>query len=132
MTWTYSGNPAAAPRDTVRFLCGDTDTNNQQITDEEIAFLLGQWNSDTYIAAAEACMAMASKYATKADSSRSVGDLSISTQYQAQAKGLMDRATQLRTQAARSAPPSVNFYTDDNDNVFGPSHFSVGMDTYDS
>lgn len=130
MTWSYSGNPAASANDKVRFLCGDTDTNNQQITNEEIAFLLTEWGGNAYTAAAEACMAIAGKYASKADSSRSVGDLSISTQYQAQAKAMVERAMDLRNQASRAASPVVNFFTDDAGNVFGPSHFSVGMDTY--
>lgn len=40
MAWTYSGNPAASARDKVRFLCGDTDTNDQLLQDEEIDYLL--------------------------------------------------------------------------------------------
>jgi len=46
MTWTYGGAPgtttSATRRDAVRLLVGDTDTTDQQITDEEIAFGLSQ------------------------------------------------------------------------------------------
>lgn len=45
MTWTYSGDPAASDRDQVRFWCGDTNTLNQQINDEEIAFLIANETS---------------------------------------------------------------------------------------
>jgi hypothetical protein len=126
--WSYTGNPSARPLDAVRFLSGDTDTNNQQIMDDEIAFLLAEVNSDTYLAAASACEAMASKVSAKADYSRSVGDLSLSTQYGTQSTTLLRRAERLRNQASRRFPPSVNFYQDDNNNVFGPMQFSVGID----
>lgn len=128
MTWSYGGDPANSSTDRVRFLCGDTDTTNQQVSNEEISFLLSEFNSDSYLAAAGACEAMASKSATKADYSRSVGDLSLSTQYGAHANTLLKRAESLRNQASRRHPPSVNFYTDANDNVFGPMIFAIGMD----
>lgn len=128
MTWSYGGDPSNSSTDRVRFLCGDTDTNNQQVTNEEISFLLSETNSDAYLAAAGACEAMASKSATKADYSRSVGDLSLSTQYASHSTNLLKRAEALRSQASRRRPPSVNFYTDDNDNVFGAMIFSVGID----
>jgi len=129
MTWSYGGDPANSTTDRVRFLCGDTDTTNQQVTNEEISFLLSEVNSDAYLAAASACEAMASKVSAKADYSRSVGDLSISTQYGSQASTLLKRAESLRFQASRRNPPSVNFYADSEDNVFGPMNFAIGMDS---
>lgn len=125
MTWSYSGNPSASSTDKVRFLCGDTDTNNQQVSNEEITFLLTEWNSNAYLAAAFASDAIAGKLTAKADSSRSVGDLSISTQFSSQAKTYMERAANLRALSARAYPPSVNFDTDTFDGTFD---FSVGMD----
>lgn len=107
--WSYTGNPSSRAIDKVRFLCGDTDSTNQQIMDDEINFLLSEWNSDAYTAAAFACEAIAGKFQAKADYSRSVGDLSISTQYGASAQGFMDRATRLRASAMRAAPPSPNW-----------------------
>ena len=48
MTWTYSGDPATNARDAIRFLTGDTDTNDQLINDEEIAWTNNQvTGSDT-------------------------------------------------------------------------------------
>ena len=37
MAWTYGGDPAANARDAIRFLCGDTDTNDQLLNDAEVA-----------------------------------------------------------------------------------------------
>lgn len=125
MTWTYSGNPASSSLDAVRFLCGDTDTNNQLIPNEGINFLLSEWNSDTYLAAAFACDAIAGTFAAQADSSRTVGDLSISTQFGSQARTFLERAAALRAQASRRYPPLPNFDT----TVFdGTYSFTIGMD----
>ena len=125
MTWSYSGNPSNSANDKVRFLCGDTDTNNQQVSNEEIAFLLTEWNSNAYLSAAFACDAISGKYSAKADLSRSVGDLSISSQYGAQARTFMERAASLRALAVRATPPSVNF---DTTTFNGTFDFYVGMD----
>lgn len=110
--WSYTGNPSSRTIDKVRFLCGDTDSTNQQVMDDEINFLLTEWNNDAYTAAAFACEAIAGKYQAKSDYSRSVGDLSISTQYGATAQGFLDRATRLRASAMRAAPPSPNWDVD--------------------
>jgi hypothetical protein len=125
MSWSYSGNPSDSNLDAVRFLCGDVDTNNQQISNEEITFLLTAWNSNTYLAAAFASDGIAAKLSAKADLSRSVGDLSISTQYGSQAKVYMERAASLRVLSSRAYPPSVTFDTTTFDGSFD---FSVGMD----
>ena len=48
MTWTYGGDPASNARDAIRFLIGDTDTNDQLLNDEEIAWVNNQvTGSDT-------------------------------------------------------------------------------------
>jgi len=125
MTWTYSGNPSSSNLDAVRFLSGDTDSSNQLISNEEISFLLSEWNSDTYVAAAFACDAIAGTFAAQEDSSRTVGDLSISTQYGSQAQTFLSRANSLRVQASRRYPPSPNF---DNTTFDGTYTFSIGMD----
>jgi hypothetical protein len=67
MTWSYSEDPASSDRDQVRFYCGDTNEQLQLLTDEEIDFLLAQWesafNSALYVAAV-ACEVLATKFAT--------------------------------------------------------------------
>lgn len=69
--WTYGQDPgtstASERRDSVRLLIGDTDENNQQIFDPEVAFSLSQSNNDIYLAAALLCRTLAAKYAGLTD-----------------------------------------------------------------
>jgi len=69
MTWTYvnSGN---STRDKVRFLCGDTNILNQLIQDEDIDAILLDY-SNPFMAAAEACDAIAAKLSFDTDTSNS-------------------------------------------------------------
>lgn len=73
MAWNYSGNPitstADGRRDSVRLLIGDTDTTDQQLQDEEIAFCLGQANDDVYGAASIAARTLSAKYSRLVDTS---------------------------------------------------------------
>lgn len=73
MAWTYSGNPSASDLDAVRFMIGDTDTNDQLLQDAEITYMVnlhGMGNS----AASECCRAIAAKFARLM--SRAIGGLS--------------------------------------------------------
>ena len=128
MTWTYTNAPSSSARDAVRFLSGDNDTANQGVTDEEIAFLLTEWNDNTYLAAAAVCDAMAGTATTNAVTSKSVGDLSLSLDYSGQAAALTARAAALRAQSTRRYPPTPSYYTTDDGDVFGAAQFSIGMD----
>jgi hypothetical protein len=125
--WSYTGNPASRDIDHVRFLAGDTDSANQLSNDAEITFLLDQWNNDYYYAAASVLEHAANRYAAKADYSKSVGDMSISTQYKALAESLNARAKTLRDQAQmhESAPsPRVS------STAIGDFKFSIDMDNW--
>jgi hypothetical protein len=42
MGWNYSG-PSASDKDAVRFLIGDTDVDDQLLSDEEINYLVDTW-----------------------------------------------------------------------------------------
>lgn len=126
--WSYTGNPAARVIDKVRFLIGDTDSLNKLLTDSELSFLLSEWNNDPYLAGAYACESLASKYAAKSDSQKSVGDLSLSTQYGEQAARFQQQANRLRNQSVGANPPTPRVYKDVDSNVFGEAHFAVGMD----
>lgn len=61
MTWTYSGNPGNSDLDQVRFIIGDTDERDPQLTDEEIQFLLSEGTSPLRASIA-ACSALIAKY----------------------------------------------------------------------
>lgn len=84
MAWSYSGDPADSDKDQIRFLVGDTNIDDQLVTDEEIAFNLALFPSTVgkpnYRAAAETAEAIASEFARKAD--KSVGPLSIQAKQQ--------------------------------------------------
>jgi len=67
MTWTYTNSPATVPVDEVRFLIGDIDTNDQQITDEGINYALGKNSDNALRAAAFCCRILASTFAREVD-----------------------------------------------------------------
>lgn len=98
MTWTYGGDPAANDRDAVRFLVGDTDTNDELITDEEIAWLLTE-NGNVYSAAAAAAQTIAAIFARFVN--KNVGDLSLDASDKH--KHYLDLADTLRRKAAIQA-----------------------------
>ncbi len=99
MTWTYVG-PATADRDKVRFLIQDVDTTRQLLSDEEIAYLLAEWN-DTYEAAANAAEILGAKFSGKADYSKSVGDLSLNETFSSQSQGYKELAKTIRANRHR-------------------------------
>ena len=94
MAWTYS-DPSTSDRDAVRFLVGDTDTTDQRVTDEEIAFALSQASDDVYLAAAICARALAGKYANLVDTKFE----SVSSNY----SDLRDNYTRLATQLERQS-----------------------------
>lgn len=95
MTWTYGGAPgtttSATRRDAVRLLVGDTDTTDQQVTDEEIAFALSQTSDDVYSAGSLICRVISGKYARMVDTSVE----SVSSSYSQRAKQYSDLSVRL-------------------------------------
>jgi hypothetical protein len=80
VTFTYSGNPLGSPRDQVRFLIGDVDSASVKLSDEEIAFLIVEWENDLYLAAAAAADIVSNNAAayynySSDNSSSSIGEL---------------------------------------------------------
>jgi len=90
MTWTYDPS-ISTDRDKVRLLIGDTDTSDQQLSDEEIAYLLTA-NGSVGLAGAEACEALAAKYARQVDTKNGVLSVAASQRY----KAYVDKARSLR------------------------------------
>ncbi len=103
MAWTYGGDPSANARDAIRFLIGDTDTNDQLLNDDEIAWVNNQVSgSDTaltalYSAGYRCCVIIASKFSRLAD--QSVGDMKVSMSQKA--KAYRDQATDILALAGR-------------------------------
>ncbi|NBO55357.1 MAG: hypothetical protein EBU84_12380 [Actinobacteria bacterium] len=73
MAWSYSGDPTTSTRDAVRFLIGDTDTNDQLISNEEINYFVTEFGNARR-SASEAARAVAAKFARLMN--RSIGGLS--------------------------------------------------------
>ena len=75
MTWSYSGNPSASTRDAVRFAIGDTLTADQQLTDEEIDYVL-TFKSTVIGAAISCCDGLIARYSRLV--TQGVGSISVS------------------------------------------------------
>jgi len=90
MSWSYSWNPASSERDTVRFLVGDTDTNDQKVANEEITYALSVW-STVELAAALVLYSLAAKFSSSV--STSFGG--VSTSCSDVAKAYAERASAL-------------------------------------
>lgn len=103
MTWTYSGDPATNARDSIRFLVGDTDTNDQLVNDEEIAWINNQVagsdaaTTDLYTSAYRVMITIASKFSRLAD--QTVGDMKVSLSQKAD--NARTQAEELKTLAGR-------------------------------
>lgn len=109
MSWTYSANPSSSPKDTVRYLIGDTNIDNQIVQDEEIYFNLSEVNNEPYRAASNTCYNLAAYFTGAAQSeSKSVGGLSISKTLGDRAQRYERLAKDLLIRSRRVAPPSAN------------------------
>lgn len=101
MTWSYSGNPSSSAGDAIRFLIGDTDTNDQLLSNEEISWVNTESSgsststSSLYEAAYRCCLAIASKLSRLAD--KQIGDLQVSLSQKA--KGYLAQADQFKSLA---------------------------------
>lgn len=121
MSWSYSGDPSSSDLDLVRFLIGDTDTNDQQVTDEEINYMLGIYGSP-YAAAYNLCVNLMAKYARQVD--YTIGPESVKASqryknYQSLAQALKDQSM------SANAAPSFDDPTQRDGNKY--PIFDVGM-----
>lgn len=72
MTWSYDPTnldttTSAGRLNSVRLLVGDTDTNDQQVQNEEITFSLSETGDNIYSAAAWIARTIASQYSRRVD-----------------------------------------------------------------
>ena len=100
MTWTFTSTDMSGSREQIRTRIGDTDTNDQLLTDEQIAYALSDEGS-VRAAAALAAEWISALCSRKAD--KSVGDLQIS--YSARAEQYASLAASLRARTARTVLP---------------------------
>lgn len=138
MAWTYSGDPDSSALDAIRFLIGDTDTNDQLLSNEEISWVNSEASGSStgttalYDASSRCCLAIASKLAREAD--KSVGDLSVSMSQRANAyreqaaelKGLSGREGGVPTPYAGAITISDKDIDQDNSDIFR-TYFASGQ-----
>ena len=121
MAWTYTDDPENEPRDALRLVIGDTDTEDQQLTDAEVAYYIAQ-DDNLNLAAALAAEALAAKYSRA--SVRAVGDMSqqLANRYQSyyrlarqlRAREDFPNATTASTAAYIPATPDPRFSSEEN------------------
>ena len=104
MAWSYEETDlrtttASGRLNTVRLLRGDTDSNDQQVQNEEIAFALAQNNNNVYYAGAWCARIVAAKYSRKVTTSI---DNAISADYSDLAKQYNKLAESLEYQGKKS------------------------------
>ena len=104
MAWSYEETDlrtttASGRLNTVRLLLGDTDSNDQQVQNEEIAFALAQNNNNVYFAGAWCARIVAAKYSRKVTTSI---DNAISADYSDLAKQYNKLAESLEYQGKKS------------------------------
>lgn len=97
MAWSYDETDldtttASGRLNSVRLLLGDTDTNDQQVQNEEITFGLAQTNDNIYFAAAWCARTVAAKYSrqvnTQLDGALSADYTDLAKQYTTLAENL--------------------------------------------
>lgn len=94
MTWSYSAGSGTA-LDRTRFLCGDTDTLSQMVSNEEITDMLGLYGANIFRAAAAVCRHLSARFSRRADGA--IDDMrkslsQLSAQFAARAKELEAQA----------------------------------------
>ena len=96
MSWSYSGDPSASPKDAVRFLVGDTQEGVPLAQNEEIEWVLTQYKN-IYAAAAQVAISISAFFATQADMVK-IGP--ISEQSNGRALAYANLAMELKREAA--------------------------------
>lgn len=109
-------------RDKVRFLVGDTDDDNQMLSDSEIAFALSENNDGIYLASADLCEALAAGFARDVNYRFSTLWLNAGDAY----KHFVDRGIQLRSDA-ESATGQPIFTMGEGTDPDAPEIFWYGM-----
>ena len=131
MTWTYGGDPSGNEIDEVRLLIGDTDTNNQMFSNEELQYYIDTYGSGVpaAIAAIKGAIAKYSRYTDE-----KTGEIEV--KWSQQIKNWTTLLEELTGVSSSSSVPmpfgggiskvDVSNRNEDSDRV--PDVFSVGID----
>jgi len=95
MGWTYTKRPARSARDALRLMIGDTNASDPLLSDEEADYYLGNNGKNVVLAAAEACEALAARFARNAIFSAADMEQSLASK----AESYLKLARQLRGRA---------------------------------
>jgi len=129
MTFTYDPDDlntttASGRRNAVRFIVGDTDPNDTQVQDDEIAFALAQSSDNIYETGAYCCRAIAAKYSrrvdTELDGALSASYSDLHTHYMALAETLESeskRQSGLGVKAGGLSKAAISVVRQDTDRV---------------
>lgn len=101
MTWTYNWN-FSSQKDRIRREVSDTDSTNQLLADEEIAYAGTIEGSDVAVAA-RCCEWLFAKFAQKAD----ITEGKLSLKHSQRAQFFMSKAKQLRALDSVGANPYI-------------------------
>ncbi len=136
MTWSYSGNPASSSLDAVRFLIRDTDTTNQLLANEDIAY----WSSrcdpvfgDDLMSAAFCAENIAARYAGEVSISAdgvSISGDQLQTKYAALASSLRMQYRYLKGVGGGPIAGGIDINSTPEPGVKSPS-FGIGLDDND-
>jgi hypothetical protein len=108
MTFTYSGDPSTSTRNYVRFLINDTDSTDVLFSDEELNYVISEWNGDAYNSARECAEILIARFSRLADSSsKSVGDISVSESFSTKIQHYKELAISLLHRQMRKNPPKM-------------------------
>lgn len=116
MTWTYSSTSISTDLAKVRLLVGDTNTNDQLLTDEEVAYFQ-TLDTDLRLVAARCCDAIVAKLSRNIDRS----NLGMSATRSQSIQHYMDLADRLRKEARSAGANPIAAP----DNFGGPSQADV-------
>jgi hypothetical protein len=113
--------------DEVRFLLADTEADDVLLQDEEIAYALAKADNSVYQAAHDCAYAISAKFARKADTSKSVGDLSLSVSFGNRAREFRELGDSILELAIRREPPTPLV----NPEALKPAHSRISTPTTD-
>ena len=108
MAWSYSGDPDSSALDAIRFLIGDTDTNDQLLANEEVSWVNAQVSGSTtstdalYTVAHRCMITIASKFSRLAD--QSVGDMRVDMFQKAENARLQAKELKILAQSEGGTP----------------------------
>lgn len=128
--WSYSGDPASSDRDQVRFYLQDVDQGRQLLADEEIDFVLAQWDSafgSPLYSAAVCAEVIAARFAAEVSVSAdgvSVDQGTLQARYNDLAASLRD---QYHALYGANGPIGASDFGLDNDPTIAALSFGVGF-----